>query len=124
MIQAHLNFFPLWATDGWRDARDCALWQAELRYEAAKNLLAILAGLNRIYFTPFQLKHTRRLCAKCALAPPDLATRLESLLAGDQDVMRTLVDETITLVETHYPDLATAALRKRLARQWRPWSPR
>lgn len=121
MIETHLNFFPLWNADGWRTARDAALWEAEMRYEACKNVLGVLCGLNRVYFTPFQLKHTRRLCGKLVLSPPNLAARLEAVLAGDLSATRTLVRETIALVEAHRPEISTEAVRRRIARTWEPW---
>ncbi|MGC4047485.1 MAG: hypothetical protein QM758_27125 [Armatimonas sp.] len=122
MIETHLNFFPLWNAEGWREARDAALWEAEIRYEACKNILAVLCGLNRVYFTPFQLKHTRRLCGKLALSPENLAARLEAVLAGDLSAMRLLIRETVALVETHRPEISTEAVRRRIARTWEPWA--
>lgn len=123
MIEAHLSFFPLWNTDGWRTARDCALWQAELRFTTGKNLLAILCGLNRVYFSSFQLKHTAYLCDKLALAPAELATRLSAGLEGNLSELQTLVEETLTLVEAHAPEVSTVAARRQLARTWTPWEP-
>jgi hypothetical protein len=124
MIEAHLSFFPLWNTDGWRGVRDCALWQAELRFTTGKNILAILCGLNRVYFTSFQLKHTQYLCSKLVLTPPHLATRLERALLGDLDELRTLVEETLSLVETHTPEISTETARRQIARTWTPWEPK
>ena len=121
MIEAHLNFFPLWNAAGWLQARDCALWQAEIRYEACKNILAILCGLNRVYFTPFQLKHTKKLCEKLLIAPENLHARLESALSGDLSALKTLFEETVALIETHRPEISTEAVRQQLSRTWTPW---
>ena len=70
--------------------------------EAAFNLLGVLAGLNRLYYSRFELKRMRELIAKMELAPPRLADRLESLFRLDADLaaaeLGRLVDETRALV--------------------------
>ena len=121
MIEAHLSFFPLWSATGWLDARDCALWQTEIRYEACKNTIAVLCGLNRVYFTPFQLKHTKKLCEKLPLAPVNLHGLLEAALSGDLIALKALVEETVALVETHRPEISPEAVRRQLSRTWTPW---
>ena len=121
MIEAHLSFFPLWNAGGWLAPRDCALWQTEIRYEACKNVLAVLCGLNRVYFTPFQLKHTRNLCEKLPLAPENLPARLEAALGGSLAELRSLAEETVSLVEANRPEISTETVRRQLARTWTPW---
>jgi hypothetical protein len=39
----------------------------------------VLAAANRVWFSSFQFKRTRRLTARLTAAPADLADRLESL---------------------------------------------
>ena len=73
MIERHWNFFPLWYYREAMAERDAELWRLDTLLDAAFNLLAVLAGLNRQYFTRFELKRTRALIAKMTLAPPHLA---------------------------------------------------
>lgn len=109
MVERHWDFFPLWYYREAMAARDSELWRLDMLLDAAFNLLAVLAGLNRLYFTRFQLKRTRTLIAKMALAPPQLADRLESLFrlepeaAADQ--LGRLIGETRAIVAAELPDL-------------------
>src|SRR5262249_23641568 len=81
MVERYWRFFPLWHVEERLERRDAALWRQQALVEAAFNLLGTLAGLNRVWFTPFQFKHLRAFVAQLALAPPALADRLELLVA-------------------------------------------
>jgi predicted nucleotidyltransferase len=109
VIERYWNFYPLWYYGESMAARDAELWRLDMLLEAAFNLLGVLAGLNRLYFTRFQLKHVRALIAKMEFAPPRLADRLESLFRLEPDAAATelerLVEETRALVATELPDL-------------------
>jgi hypothetical protein len=50
MVERHWNFFPLWYYGDAMAARDTELWRLDMLLDAAFNLLAVLAGLNRLYF--------------------------------------------------------------------------
>jgi predicted nucleotidyltransferase len=109
MIQRHWNFFPLWYYGEAMDLRDSELWRLDMLLEGAFNLLGVLAGLNRLYFARFELKRTRDLVTKMALAPPRLADRIESLFRlPPQEAAQgfgALVEETRQLVRRELPDL-------------------
>lgn len=97
--------------------RDASLWCREIQVDACYRLLLVLCGLNRLYFTRFQVKRMHRLAAKLAIAPPALAERLEALLAAPPrlafDELHRLESEVLTLVATQLPDLDLTAARKR-----------
>src|SRR5918996_458596 len=59
MIERHWNFFPLWYYGEAMAMRDAELWRLDMLLEAAFNLLAVLAALNRLYFSRFELKQMR-----------------------------------------------------------------
>jgi hypothetical protein len=59
MVERHWDFFPLWYHGEAMAARDAELWRLDMLLEAAFNLLAVLAGLNRLYFTRAELKRMR-----------------------------------------------------------------
>jgi hypothetical protein len=108
----------------WRAARqllrrDAALWCREIQVEACYRLLLVLAGLNRCWFTRFQVKRMRRLADKLTLAPPRLAERIEALLAAPPqeafDALFALEGEVLDLVAAQMPDVALDALRQRRA---------
>jgi predicted nucleotidyltransferase len=109
MVERHWNFFPLWYCREAMAQRDTELWRLDMLLDAAFNLLAVLAGLNRLYFTRFELKRTRALIAKMALAPHQLADRLESLFRLEPeaaaDELGRLIDETRALVAAELPNL-------------------
>ena len=79
MVERRLQFFPVWYVQDALDARDATLWHFQIRTETAYNLLGILAGLNRLYFTTFQFKKMRRFVDEMPIKPERLADRLEEL---------------------------------------------
>ena len=109
MIERHWSFFPVWYHGESMAARDAELWRLDMLLEAAFNLLAVLAGLNRLYFRRAELKRMRALIAKMELAPPNLADRLESLFRLEPEPaaaeLGRLVEETRVLVTREFPDL-------------------
>lgn len=123
MIERHWRFFPLWYVERQIAARDTFLWRKQILVEAAFDLLAVLAALNRLYFTRFQLKRMRKLVARMSLAPPDLANRLERLFdleeAGEE--LERLVEETQALVAAELPDLELR-LRQPVGARREPWA--
>lgn len=125
MVEQHWNFFPLWYYDEQIAVRDAELWRLDMLLDAAFNLLGVLAGLNRLYFTRFELKHMRGLIAKMQLAPPQLADRLESLFNLEPVPAATelgrLVEETRALVAAELPELELPLRFPPWTRQ-QPWS--
>jgi hypothetical protein len=89
--------------------------------EAASELLAMLAGLNRIYHP--SNKWMRRLIGELRIAPPNLAERIERifrrggaepLAAGHE--LRALVLEVYDLIDAHLPTVDTSDARARFLR--------
>jgi hypothetical protein len=126
MVEKHWNFLPLWYYHEAIAARDAELWRLDILLDGAFNLLGVLAGLNRLYFTRFELKRMRALTGKMAQAPPRLAERLESLFQLDPESaaeeLERLVAETRVLVESEFPDLGLP-LRFPVGARQRPWRP-
>jgi hypothetical protein len=120
-VEHHLRFFPLWGLQSYMDRRDAVLWRYQALLEAAQNILGVLAGLNRLYYTTFQFKRMRLFTKQLAIAPRDLETRLEQLFEAEPQVaaaeLERLVGELVALVEQHMPDVDTSSVRKRLG--WR-----
>ena len=124
MVERHWNFFPLWYYGEAISARDGELWRVDMLLQGAFNLLGVLAGLNRLYFTRFELKRMRALISRMELAPPELAERLESLfrlepVAAAAELGR-LVEETRALVAQELPDVDLSLEFPPSTRQ-RPW---
>jgi len=126
MIRKHWRFFPLRFYDETIAARDTEIWRMEMLVNAAFNLLGVLAGLNRLYFTKDQLKRTRRLVAGMRLAPVDLVDRLEALFrlepSAAADELEALIEETRVLVLSELPDLELS-MRFRAGARQQPWGP-
>nr|PZN28976.1 MAG: hypothetical protein DIU80_09940 [Chloroflexota bacterium] len=127
MVRHYLSFFPLWSLQERLGARDAALWIIQGLTEAAYNILGVLAGLNRRYYTTFQFKRMRRFVAGLAVAPERLAERLERIVLVEQAAagpeLAALGGETLALVERHMPQVDTAQVRRQLARRAEPWAP-
>jgi predicted nucleotidyltransferase len=125
MIERHWNFYPLWYHGDAIAARDAELWRIDALLDGAFNLLAVLAGLNRLYFARFQFKGLRAFVAKMELAPPRVAERLEALfrLAPEDAAaeLGRLVEETRTLVHREFPEMELP-LRLSPATRQKPWT--
>lgn len=108
-IERHWKFEPLWYFDEAIARRDAELWRLDILLDAAFDLLAVLAALNRLYFARFELKRTRTFVARMAVAPPRLVERLESLFRLEPSAAATelerLVEETRELVLRELPGL-------------------
>jgi hypothetical protein len=109
LIERHWRISPLWFRADAIAARDAELWRLDLLLEAAFDLLAVLAALNRLYHSRFELKRMRKVVARMQCAPPNLADRLESLfrLTAPEAAaeLGRLVVETRELVHRELPDL-------------------
>lgn len=108
-IERHWRFFPWWFYDAKLRARDATIWRYDVLVRSAQNLLGVLAALNGIYFSTFELKRVGALASRFEIAPPRLAERLEALFTADAasataDLER-LVEETAALVAAEFPDL-------------------
>jgi hypothetical protein len=125
MVLHYLKFFPIWGLLPHFQTRDATVWYHQILVESAYNLLGILAGLNRVYFTTFQFKRMDRFVAQLDLAPADLGRRIEALFHTTPELaasaLERLVDETLALVETHMPQIDTSPGRRRIGWRNQPW---
>ncbi|MEY2830976.1 MAG: hypothetical protein RLZZ574_234 [Cyanobacteriota bacterium] len=127
MVEHYLNFFPIWSVQERLAVRDTTLFQHQIRLEAGQNLLGVLAGLNRLYYSTFQFKRMKQFIAQMTIAPENLYMRLESiyhqepLTAANQ--LKELIAETVDLVELHLPEIDTAKVKRSLERQQHIWKP-
>jgi hypothetical protein len=127
MVKKYLAFFPVWGLDHHFATRDATLWYYQIMVEAAQNLVGVLAGLNRLYFTTFQFKRTGRFVNAMTIAPDNLAARLELLFQTDRwqalAELERLVAETVALVEVHMPTVDTTPAKRRLGWRQTAWTP-
>ncbi|MEM7336216.1 MAG: hypothetical protein AAF490_29315 [Chloroflexota bacterium] len=127
MVQHNLQFFPLWGLEPHFSSRDATVWYYQSLVESAHRLIAILAGLNRLYFTTFQFKRMARFINQMSIKPNDLTSRLESLFSTDFQTavseLESLVAETVALVEQHMPTLDTTKAKARIGWRQEPWEP-
>ena len=128
MVEKHLNFFPVWAVGEHLAARDTTLFQHQIRLEAGQNILGILAGINRLYYSSFQFKRMQQFIEQMKIAPQNLYVRLENLYQQEPLLvahqLKELIAETIELVELHLPEIDTSKVRQSLERQPHTWTPK
>lgn len=128
MVRKYLNFLPLWALQGHLAARDTTLFQHQIRLQIGQNLLGVLAGLNRLYYSTFQFKRMRQFIDSMNFAPDNLYLRLENIFHQEPlsaaNQLRELVYETVELVERQMPEIDTSRVRESLDRQERTWKPK
>ena len=121
MVVEHLKFFPAWGVVPQFVTRDATLWYHQVLVESCQNLLGVLSGLNRVYYTPFQFKRMGRFLSQLRLQPADLGGRIEALFTSPPAEallsLESLVAETLDLVEAGLPDVDTSVPRRRIG--WR-----
>ena len=126
MIERFLNFQPLWAIENRMASRDAELWRRQALVEGAYNLLGMLAGLNRLYYSSFQFKRVGAFIEQMKHRPENFESRITQMIRGEATAAityRELVAETVSLVEEHLPDVDTTATHARLNRLVHYWDP-
>ncbi len=122
LIERHWRFFPLWCFDEHVAARDATIWRQEILVEAALNLVAVLAAVNRRWWSRFEFKRQMAFLDSLEVAPPRLAERMDALFSPDgARELEELVRETRALVEQHVPGVELK-LRYPPGERERPWS--
>jgi len=125
MVAHYLNFVPVWSKPERFLDRDGALWMHQILVEAEYNLIGILAGLNRLYYSTFQFKRMDAFLGKMEIAPPGLSNRLKRLLTSEPhdivDPLNALIRETVDLVELHMPTIDTTQIRRQLETRQQEW---
>ncbi|MEM7129142.1 MAG: hypothetical protein AAF702_22615 [Chloroflexota bacterium] len=127
MVKKHLAFFPIWGLEHHFTTRDATLWYYQILLEASHNLMGVLAGLNRLYFTTFQFKRMGRFIEQMEITPPDFAKRLEAIFQQEMGQalmeLETLVAETVALIERYMPTIETTQAKRRIGWRQQPWTP-
>ena len=125
MVEHYLKFSAIWGMQEKLARRDTTLWYYQILVESAQNLLGVLSGLNRLYYSTFQYKRMRRFIEQMRIAPENLASRLENLFHLEAPVavnqLEALVRETVALVEIHMPQVDTSSAKRRLGWRQQPW---
>lgn len=122
MVQNHLQFGPFSSHEMLAERDEVPLLYENFCHMERK-ILAMLMGLNRIYYPGF--KWTRYLTDEMTLAPPLLFPRLTRVFRTDPvpgaREMRQLIEETFALVETHMPEIDVTSARKRFEEPYAAW---
>jgi hypothetical protein len=127
MVTQYLRFFPIWYVADRLAMRDAALWLYQTYVESAQNILGVLAGLNRLYYSTFQFKRMRAFIGKMRFAPDDLADRLEHLFTASRNEaiadLEALARETVALVRAYMPEIETPNQPPLAGQRAQPWTP-
>ena len=122
LVQKHLRFRPHWVLQKMGVERNEVIFLQEELLNAVQNICGVLCGLNQLYH-PGKIKGLHHTVAKMSIAPPNVAHRLRVLCEVDMQTavtnLKTLIEETISLVETHLPHIDTAPTRKLFTMQLR-----
>jgi predicted nucleotidyltransferase len=116
VVRDHLRFWPSLILAERIVPRDAPLFFRKALLDDAKNLLAVLSGLNRLY-PQLEFKRLDAYAAPMRIAPPDVAARLTQALSAEPLVaiaaFRALIEETFALVERHVPEVDTTEAKRR-----------
>jgi hypothetical protein len=111
----HLRFPPTTVLTEMGLARNDILLVQEELFHAVENMFGLLCAVNQIYH-PGKTKSMAFSVGKMAHKPPDFMARINELFMGSPaDGVRkvpALIQETLTLVETHLPEIDTSRTRK------------
>lgn len=125
MVEQHLRLPAVWFLHDRLATRDATIWHYQSMVELAHNLIAILAGLNRLYFTTFQFKRQRAFIDSMTIKPANLADRVEAMFSEDHDraclVAEQLAGDVLDLVDQHMPEMSTINARRRIGQRPQPW---
>jgi hypothetical protein len=125
MVEHYLKFFAIWGMEEKLARRDTTLWYYQILIESAQNLLGVLSGLNRLYYSTFQFKRMSRFIEQMEIAPENFASRLESLFHHEAPVavneLKALVRETVELVEIYMPQVNVFEAKRKLDWRQQPW---
>lgn len=125
MVEHYLKFFAIWGMQEKLATRDTTLWYYQILVESVQNILGVLSGLNRLYYTTFQFKRMNRFITQMEIAPDNIADRLEGLFHQAAPVavneLEALVRETVELVEIHMPQVDTTSAKQKLGWRQQPW---
>jgi hypothetical protein len=120
MIRQNLQFNGSWANRETLVERDDLLPLYDLYCQMERQILGILFGLNRLYLPHPNGKWLERLAREMTLCPPALVVRLKQVFRlaprSGARLLQELLDETLSLVETHMPEIDTAEAREALGR--------
>lgn len=125
MVEHYLKFFAIWGMQEKLARRDTTLWYHQILVEFTQNILGVLSGLNRLYYTTFQFKRMSKFITQLEIAPENLADRLEGLFHHAVPVavneLEALVQETVEFVEIHMPQIDTSSTKQKLGWRQQPW---
>jgi hypothetical protein len=126
MVKHYLAFFPLWGLLDRFTSRDATIWIQESLVSIAQNLLGVMAGLNRQYYTTFQFKRMHRFIDSMTIKPADFAARIEALFRAEPSEAakqaESLVAETLALVKQHMPQIDISRPQARIGWQQPKWT--
>jgi hypothetical protein len=107
MVEKHAFFCPSWVMQAHDVDRSDWLSLYTRLTGAVRNLLGVLAGLNRIYVSTESPKRVTDIFRQMVIAPADLAPRVEALWGMDRrqvpEALGALASEVLDLAERHLP---------------------
>lgn len=108
MVRENLWLGPWFNPDAYIGRDDAFVLTQHLIW-LAQGVLKVLAGLNHVYYPSPEHKWLDQFAAQLHLSPPHLAARLKAALRGDArtgwNTLKAVIDETLTLVEQHMPEV-------------------
>jgi predicted nucleotidyltransferase len=113
VVRAHAQIEGLWRLDAYA-ARDNPVAGYQVLTAAHEDLLHVLLGLNRTYYSGF--KSLTAVVRELRIAPQDLLERIRASypleVGRSKEMLTALVDETHDLVEAHLPEIDVERLRE------------
>ncbi len=125
MVKHYLQFFPVWSVSERVLTRDATVWFYQTLVQSAQNILGVLAGLNRVYYSTFQFKRMGLFIEQLTIQPKNLQSRIEALFHDEPEKvicnLKNIVQETVTLVNRYMPQIETTTIQQILEKEQKAW---
>lgn len=113
MVRNHLHFMPPWTLSRQGLDRGDLLLYYEVLLPVLRNVVGVLAGLNRRYVVVKKVKRFDRWIERLEMKPDGAAANIDALLRGEhfETAYPALIAGVLSLVEQEMPELDTTAAR-------------
>ena len=116
VVEKHLFFYPRWVIENQGLGRDDLYSFYDHLNHMLRNMIGVLAGLNRRYVATEKVKRVGETLRGMTIAPVDAPARAEALFVMDRAevpaALDALLHETLDLLESHMPEIDTTGARR------------
>ena len=123
MVKKHAQIDHFWRTEMFLERGNNLMLLNDTFVQVSKKLLYVLFALNRTYYSGFKWLDLQ--LSQMEIVPPNFSNRLREVYQAEPriaiETMRTLVEETYSLIEREMPEIDIEWLRLVFRYRRQPW---